>query len=578
VKNTKEQMNLFKYGGLKDDGRDKDPVSGNNVPSGSMAKEVRDDLPAMLSEGEYVVPADVVRYFGVNYFEDLRNKAKSGLTDMEKDGRIGGEPIDKPIMASQGALTTASVTNPNRYTGEFSFERPGAGSYKDDGYEAPSPTTCAAKGKTYDPILRVCVTSPIAPQAVNIPPPVTYVPRVSTSGGDDNGPQEPMRDTNTGETFGIIGGGDWYEKADWSDPQKTTEQFFQIPDLGPTVIGGIVGMTGGSIAISKSKAMKNIYEVMGDVEKAKVIDDKLRFEFEANKNLKYTDRTINAIIGSDGDLRTIRALRDAGVDVPSNLRDEEFQEYLTKLKSDVDSVRRIKNKYGTGGPNLRPKEKVSTPKYNMFGDLVKSDGSNSDEVLQKQSMEAGDPSLVAIQQARQNPITQSRADQFFGTSSGGGSPVTVDKPANKLNWEDVRQLRAYDSGANRQKLAEWEASSKTKGQEGSSHSGATKGESGCFLTTAIVEHRGEADDGPTLTKLRNFRDTYLADYPEEVKKYYQVAPKIVAAIPKDNPTWDWVGKQIDSAIEHIDNDMLDKAHQTYKSMVLELETNWLKKA
>ena len=560
-------MNLFKYGGLKDDGRNRDPVSGNNVPSGSMAKEVRDDLPAMLSEGEYVVPADVVRYFGVNYFEDLRNKAKSGLTNMEKDGRIGGEPIDKPIMANQGALTTASVTNPNRYTGEFSFERPGAGSYKDDGYEAPSPTTCAAKGKTYDPILRVCVTSPITPPAVNIPAPVTYAPRISTSGGDDNGPQEPMRDTNTGETFGFGGGGDWYEKADWSDPQKTTTGYFQYPDLGNTVIGGITGMTVGTTGLSKSRAMQNIYNVMGDTERSEIVKKQIEAQIEKTgpSNLGYTDTIINSIIGSDGDLRTIRALRDAGVDVPSNLRDEEFQEYLTKLKSDVKSVRRIKNKYGTGGPNLRPKEEIKSPTDFQYE-------SQDRKITEK------DPSKEAIRIAQINPITQSRADQFLGTSSGGGSPVTVDKPANKLNWEDVRQLRSYDSGANRQKLAEWEASSKTKGQEGSSHEGATKGESGCFLTTAIVEHRGEADDGPTLTKLRNFRDTYLADYPEEVKKYYQVAPKIVAAIPKDNPTWDWVGKQIDSAIEHIDNDMLDKAHQTYKSMVLELETNWLKKA
>ena len=100
-------------------------------------------------------------------------------------------------------------------------------------------------------------------------------------------------------------------------------------------------------------------------------------------------------------------------------------------------------------------------------------------------------------------------------------------------------------------------------------------DSGCFLTTAIVEHRGESDDGPTLTKLRHFRDTYLVDYPEEIKKYYSVAPKIVAAIPKNNPEWDWVGTQIDSAIQDIDNNMLDKAHKTYKNMVLKLETNWL---
>lgn len=80
---------------LADDGMDKDPVSGNDVPSGSMAKEVRDDVPAMLSEGEYVVPADVVRYHGIDKFEELREEAKMGLSRMEADGRIGGEPVDE---------------------------------------------------------------------------------------------------------------------------------------------------------------------------------------------------------------------------------------------------------------------------------------------------------------------------------------------------------------------------------------------------------------------------------------------------------------------------------------------------
>ena len=89
----KDQMDLFKYGGLKDDGLTKDPVSGNEIPDGSMAKEVRDDIPAMLSEGEYVVPADVLRYYGMGFFENLRNQAKNSLTQMETSGRIGGEPI-----------------------------------------------------------------------------------------------------------------------------------------------------------------------------------------------------------------------------------------------------------------------------------------------------------------------------------------------------------------------------------------------------------------------------------------------------------------------------------------------------
>ena len=88
------QMSMFEEGGIADDGMDRDPVSGNEIPSGSLASEVRDDIPAQLSEGEYVVPADVVRYFGVRVFEEMRNEAKMGLRSMEQDGRIGGEPVE----------------------------------------------------------------------------------------------------------------------------------------------------------------------------------------------------------------------------------------------------------------------------------------------------------------------------------------------------------------------------------------------------------------------------------------------------------------------------------------------------
>lgn len=75
-----------------------DPVSGNEIPPGSLAAEVRDDIPAQLSEGEYVVPADVVRYYGVKFFEDLRGEAKMGWQAMEHNGRIGGEPISPAGM------------------------------------------------------------------------------------------------------------------------------------------------------------------------------------------------------------------------------------------------------------------------------------------------------------------------------------------------------------------------------------------------------------------------------------------------------------------------------------------------
>ena len=93
-----EQMEMA----FGDEGERVDPVSGNEVPTGSLPEEVRDDIPAQLSEGEYVVPADVVRFFGVKFFEDIRKEAKRGFADMEANGRIGGEPVGETGMEMGG--------------------------------------------------------------------------------------------------------------------------------------------------------------------------------------------------------------------------------------------------------------------------------------------------------------------------------------------------------------------------------------------------------------------------------------------------------------------------------------------
>ena len=84
-----QTITAFSEGGLKDEGGTIDPVSGNDVPAGSTQKEVRDDIPAQLSEGEFVLPADVVRYIGLENLMELRNKAKQGLAQMEAMGQMG---------------------------------------------------------------------------------------------------------------------------------------------------------------------------------------------------------------------------------------------------------------------------------------------------------------------------------------------------------------------------------------------------------------------------------------------------------------------------------------------------------
>ena len=84
-----KQMELFDDGGLLQEGGSVDEESGNEVPTGSLKKEVRDDIPAQLSEGEFVMPADVVRFHGLDKMMALRDEAKMGLARMEAMGQMG---------------------------------------------------------------------------------------------------------------------------------------------------------------------------------------------------------------------------------------------------------------------------------------------------------------------------------------------------------------------------------------------------------------------------------------------------------------------------------------------------------
>ena len=97
-----KQMEMFDEGGLKEEGGTVDPVSGNDVPPGSTQEEVRDDIPAQLSEGEFVFPADVVRFIGLEKLMMMRQEAKAGLQRMEDMGQMGNSeeatmPDDMPF-------------------------------------------------------------------------------------------------------------------------------------------------------------------------------------------------------------------------------------------------------------------------------------------------------------------------------------------------------------------------------------------------------------------------------------------------------------------------------------------------
>ena len=71
-----------------------DHVSGNAIPPGAVASEVRDDVPIMASESEFIIPADVVRFLGLDKLEKMISKAKESLAELDAQGRIGGDTGD----------------------------------------------------------------------------------------------------------------------------------------------------------------------------------------------------------------------------------------------------------------------------------------------------------------------------------------------------------------------------------------------------------------------------------------------------------------------------------------------------
>jgi len=87
-----------------------EPTTGNEIPPGSSSEEVADTVDAKLSVGEYVVPADVVQYFGVAYFEKLRQKAKESMAKMDLEGQVNGGASDDELPFSDEELATEEVS------------------------------------------------------------------------------------------------------------------------------------------------------------------------------------------------------------------------------------------------------------------------------------------------------------------------------------------------------------------------------------------------------------------------------------------------------------------------------------
>jgi hypothetical protein len=256
-----------------------DPVSGNEIPPGSTPENVRDDIPAMLSEGEYVVPADVLKYFGVNFFEELRVKAKEGMMSMEMDGRAGGDPTSAPqpqeeipMMAEGGVVGGFDPTawaNPglgNTGGSPVSDSLMGSSAYQYKEYFGPggvSQMILFANGQAIQAI----------PEGYSETPPSAVVP---TTPERDRGRSGDRNTTRTAPDGGGLGGilGNPLDGLDFSDTASIDT--WAADRLAQSTLQRGIGMVGlGGAAGSAAKELRDIaavsaaaryYADMGDQE------------------------------------------------------------------------------------------------------------------------------------------------------------------------------------------------------------------------------------------------------------------------------------------------------------------------
>jgi len=448
VMNRQMEMAFMREGGLKDDGMNVDPVSGNEVPPGSMAKEVRDDIPARLSEGEYVVPADVVQYYGVKFFEDLRADAKIGLQEMERNGRIGGEPVDDDLsdeemmeiqtmmqggmvqpqqqsdpyfqqnmmyQQPQGMAVGGAVI-PNIGTG-FSWEATGPGSTTPTVPETgETPETCAARGMVYNPETKMCEPAPVT------------APVVTDTGGDDR-PEPPTPEP-------------WYEGITSSAEDSVNRYFGMGAKIGAGVVGFMasatpLGILGGGAAkygvqgsnLAKARAEVALRTAAGDIEGAEMLQKAIDKAIKGTVGLEKADQFFENTFNASGERNVISALEGIGITVPDSIKSKDFrkdpnfdsdlmdfiQSQGSKIKTDIFKMEakptpKTKTEKAAPSVSLRPKARPTDPS--------KTVGYQSKE--SKEALEKVTAKTQKTQTAKSKIKEAAKKDPSAGIYTGGG--------------------------------------------------------------------------------------------------------------------------------------------------------------
>lgn len=128
----------------------------------------------------------------------------------------------------------------------------------------------------------------------------------------------------------------------------------------------------------------------------------------------------------------------------------------------------------------------------------------------------------------------------------------------------------------------WEGGGSSKENSYSSNDDNSSG--GCFITSAVCANLRKADDCEELTMFRHFRDTFMQEtvkMQEDIKEYYNIAPKICNAIDslgKHSASKEYARIWKDSlepAFASLSANNKQEAYKMYKEMVIGLKEHYL---
>lgn len=596
---TSETKQMMAQGGLKDQGGTTDAVSGNDVPPGALQEEVRDDISAKLSGGEFVLPADIVRYIGLKNLMKLRDEAKMGLKKMEEIGQMGNSKSGAEGEALHGAPEENDEEFSSSIDEIMNSEEGEEKKYQKGGYvpaenkalyaNAPIkgfemiPMENASGNVIYIPFIdgkpQLNIPEGYNIKAKSTAPTTTGTPGAGVSGA--GGGSSTIREYGEGSDAARDRASGW---ANMTAEQRAVEMDLN-PNLAKFDAFAMSLVPSGLLSMQQSlntpgTSPRDIAARQGTAALA---------AFDAKMSSEQSTRNTLADQMRAAEHATAKTAIDNAI---ANNTDPEAE--LGKLAEGMGIT--------TGGLTGTTVGTTGGGFQSSFGSgSVGGFGTSTAESTSNYGNEGRNS--LATQSAKDAATSLSSPTASSGAATYGGSTpsgISFGPSGPSVDMGSTVGLGSSSTGGKAGETGMAQAESKAGGSGPSASIGGVTdssgaavsdssgaqvgttdfgdkgggggGGAGCFLTTAAVDHMNEKDDGEVLSTLREFRDTYMKKNKEKSKDvawYYDNAPKIVKAIDARQDAKSLYTKMynryIKKAYRQIKNGDLEEAYTTYKA-------------